>query len=1262
MKRLSSFLVVLLGVVLAACRPHGRSREPAGDDPQKWADALERHLKRHPDDVDARRDLAFVHWLHLDREADAVATFDALAKDGDVLARLSRMLVADARLDTQEVYEHAYALVEQAAGPTPADARTDAESSWALQAAAEIAARRIAALHGELDGDDARFVALFDRIAIDRLTTGARQALLSVRANIARTANEPYEGFYRQQGCVQSWEVGPVQGVRGELELARARTPFTPEPGADAVKLACVVRLWNPTVHAGVRRIRTGLKVPGDTLELELSAEEAMRVWLDGTLVLRTDRSDRFPRSRTVLRIPVTPGVHELELATVIPRDRAWVLVRATTPGGAEVEVVPGTKATGKTTGAPTRVQSSWTRARAPTGGKLHAPLRAMLALEDGVHDGDVDDAERWRDALVRYQAAEAQLAVAQFERFDPSRGRTVSLAREQAALAKALAREPATDAARLRQLELMLERGEEAEVLEVLQKLPKARLRTIRGELLRVRAYLARGDERRADEALARAAKLAPTNCRVLLAQRARARDQDDVAREDRITKELERCGGSLELRAQLAQRRGKLDAAEAAWREAIVRVPDDIDAMEALARLETTKGDVAAAKTELERVLGRNPLRGSALVMLADLAAHGDDVAGARKRLRDALAIYPHADALHQTAAAVGIPDELEQLRVDGLAAVKEYQRSGKSYPGVSEVLVLDRSAARVYANGGQRQIVHLVVQILSKASIDRHGELQFPEGARLLTLRTIKPDGTLLEAESVAGKEGLSLRDLAIGDFVEQEFVIEREPATALPGYVDVSTFRFQSLEIPYHRSELLVVHPTDMKVREDRRRDPPEAVLGDMTLGGEKLRSRLYRASNVERLGEEPGHRALLDELPNVRVYTDVSVPEYLDGLAVQIRHGGRSNVELRRLVRKLVGDERDPRARLLALWSWVVENVEDGGDLGASSTATLAARAGSRLMLLRTMLREAGVPAELWLARDRFGAAPLPGGHPMLEEYAAAMLAVELPGSDDPLMVLTASKVMPLGYLAPGYAGTDALRVHLDAGDGPSGPVKLPAARDALLDRRSWALTIDLDDEGAAKVAGKITLQGGEAIAWRQALREVDRDRIRELFQQAELGWLRGASLGELEILEEKQLDRPLVLTFTATAREYAIRQGDALILRADPLPLSIAARMTALPSRKTGMVVPFSPDLRVELTLRVHGSVLRELPEAVKIEGPFGRYERKLAGGGVGQDHAKLELRSTVRPGVVTVDDYARFSEFAREVESAEQALIRAAH
>lgn len=1249
-------LLALVAFAAVGCHAHGRSRRPEGDDPTRWAEQLRSRLARNPGDVQARRDLAHVEWLHLGHTEAALAELAHLTKDGDTAARLARLLIADGRLDTAATSDEAYALLREAGMPA---ARSGSDQAWLRRAAAEVAARRIAALHGERDGDDARFVALFDGLDLGALGTAARQTLLSVRANIARTQGQDYAPFYRAQGCVQRWEVGPMQGVRAELELAHVEGPFTRDPSAAAVELACVIRLWNPREFAGIRRIRTYLDVPGELLQLEVSAEEPTRVWLDGKLVHRTDLTDRFPRSRTTLELPVDPGSHELEVATTISRDKAWVLVRANSPDGSEVKVST-TGARGRLRGAPRRSASAWESPRAPLDGPIYAPLRAMLAAEDAIGDGDVDAAELQIDRLAQMPvAAEGQLVIAMFERFDPSRGRTVSAAREQAALQRALATDPASDAARLRTLELMLERGEDSEAEATLDKLPAARLHSVSGELLRFRVHLQRGDERRADAAIERASKLARSNCRVLAAQRSRARDRGDVAREDAITAALASCSGTLELRAQLAERRGRFDEARALLAEAMRRVPDDLDTVEMAARVAATAGDVAGAKTLLAQVLERNPLRVSAHVMLADLAAAADDAAGARAQLAQALARIPHADPLHRAQALLGTPDELEQLRVDGLAALADYRRSRADDEGASEVLVLDRSAARVYANGGQRQIVHLVVELRSKAALDRYGELDIPEAARLLTLRTIKPDGTVVEAESVPGKDGVSLRDLAIGDVVEYEFVIERDPATALPGYVDVSTFRFQSLDVPYHRSELLVVAPAAMPIREDRRNGAPEPVIGEMRLGGEALATRLYRAREVPRRGEEPGHRALLDELPNVRVYTALDVRAYLDGLALTIRRGQRSNVELRRRVRRLTAGRKDPRAKLDALWRWVVENVEDGGDLSTPATATLAARAGSRLMLLRAMLREAGIEAELWLARDRFGAAPLPGGHPMLEEYDAALLAVRV-GGKDPLMVLTASKVMPLGYLSPSYAGTAGLRVHLEDGDGPSGAVVLPQPPTALVDRRSWKLDIAVAKDGAAEIAGRITLTGVDAIAWRQALREVDRDRIREVFQQAELGWLRGGTLRELEILEEKAIDRPLVLKFSADAPQFAIRQGDALMLRASPLPLSTAARYTTLPTRTTGLVVPVAPALEADVTYAVTGGVLEEVPDPAVISGRFGRYERSLVAGGRGKDSVHLVFRSTVVPGVITTDAYADFAAFGREVDEADQALVRA--
>jgi len=75
-------------------------------------------------------------------------------------------------------------------------------------------------------------------------------------------------------------------------------------------------------------------------------------------------------------------------------------------------------------------------------------------------------------------------------------------------------------------------------------------------------------------------------------------------------------------------------------------------------------------------------------------------------------------------------------------------------------------------------------------------------------------------------------------------------------------------------------------------------------------------------------------------------------------------------------------------------------------------------------------------------------------------------------------------------------------------------------------------------------------------------------------------------IAKLDILEEKNLDRPLVLRFAATGSQYAITQGGALMMRSNPLPISTAARLATWPSRKTGMVVPYAPRLEAQIIVR----------------------------------------------------------------------------
>ncbi len=1242
-------LVMVAVIAVAACRAQPTKTPGTLAGARQEAARLEAHLRRHPDDGEAWRDLALIQWAYLGQPQAARKTLDRLSGQGDIYGAGAALVMAWARDDAARTWIHAERILEAvSAHPRP---------DPSLIALGDLAVRRLGEVRGERAGDDERLAALYERLATDRMPYRVRQPLLSLRAALARRQEAPYRQYFAAQGCVQVWDVGPVEGTVGALDLRAVEgRAFQVDADAALARLACVVRVWNPTVRAGVRRLRTAVAVAGDMLRLELAAETQARVYVDGTLVHRTDRTDRWTAKYTTLEIPVRPGRHQIRVAVAVPEERAWILVRATEANGDPVRVLADGGGTGTgLAGQPTIVGVPWASAPEPLEGPYHRPFALALALEDALEADDPDRAESLGAQLRRTETfPEGMWLVAKMERADPSRGRTASATREQRALHRALELDPTLDAARRRALAIQRGRGEDAEVREALEDLEDQHLDSVAGHLFRWRVYRALGNELQARAALDRAATEHPEHCDVLMAQRTEAVARDATPAEDLLVNKLARCPGSIKLRARLSETRGRWEAAERLWRRSLERIPDDMGVMERLAGVAVATGRPQAALQWHQAILDLNPFRVGSQVAVADLLLEMGQTDQALDRMRGALARIPHSSQLRRTGETMGLTDDLLGWREDGRKVWLEYQKSQPDDTGVSEALVLDRTVARVYPNRGIRMIIHLVVHLASKEALDSYGEIAVPEGATLLTLRSLKPDGTILEPESIPGKDGLSLRDLEIGDAVDYEYIIDRGPPGLLPGYVDVTTFRFQSPEIPYHRSELLVVHPQDLALREDRRNNPPTATV--TTQNG--LTVRHWLARNMPRLGVEPNSRAMLDELPNVRVFTTLNIEAWLRTVALQIRHGQRANPELRRRVRRLTRGKKAPRERLLALWRWVTKHVEDTGDLSSGATATLAARRGNRMMLLLAMLREADVEAELWLAANRFGPAPLAGGHPMVEMYDTPVLAVHLDGHHQPRMVLTSSRVLPIGYLAPAYAGAPAVRVPMKESDGPAGPVRLPAGPATLADRRTYHLTFELNPQGNGTATGSLELQGMEAVAWRQALEQIDRDRIEEAFQQAELTRLgRGLTLEALEIRNERDLHSPLVLEFRARADGAGIRQGGELAILAGLVPLNGALPYTGLPRRKTGLVVNYGPLQEATVEFRFSGGRLARVPDPVSIRTARGMFERTVEGA-AGDHGLTLRLRSQLRPGVVEPSGYEELTRLAQAVEAAERAVI----
>src|SRR5690606_7945109 len=151
----------------------------------------------------------------------------------------------------------------------------------------------------------------------------------------------------------------------------------------------------------------------------------------------------------------------------------------------------------------------------------------------------------------------------------------------------------------------------------------------------------------------------------------------------------------------------------------------------------------------------------------------ARGDEQA-ARERMRGALEVEPEAMAsLRHVLRSLYGENPLEAYRRDGAEVIRELEASGRTYEEPM-VLVLDYTVYRVFEDGSMLELTHNIFRLQSQEAVDAMGEYAVPDGAQMLTLHTVKADGTRLEPDEIAGKDTISFPSLSPGDYIEFEYV--------------------------------------------------------------------------------------------------------------------------------------------------------------------------------------------------------------------------------------------------------------------------------------------------------------------------------------------------------------------------------------------------------------------------------------------------------------------------------------------------------
>ncbi len=1194
-------------------------------------DRLRAEARARPNDPGAWRALA--EWELLGEGGDAAAARAAI----DHAAELAPHDPIVTFLSATEHEQHGRPGPALAAYLAAADQARASDDPLA-PAVAEVAIWALGGLSEEVPDFDDRVRPVLERVLGDpgRLGLPARAGASGWLVGHARGRGDPARAarIAGELGCVRQARLAgpfgpyPMLGFDETLP-AEGRGPLAerydlgptrgPHPTRTVEAQGCVLRFDGGALSAAgswVAEATVQIDEPGEHL-LALDTPNPVQVRVDGELVATVDRRTRLGPRYGFLPLDLARGEHEIEVKISSRHPRPILYLVLDRPSGS-YRPERGVEPPAPDGPAALVLSALVARSRFDDLGMRERLLPVEAALEAGSPAGEPS------------AAALALAATASFG--DPFLPSDRKRDRARRALEAASRRDPAAwwPAVRLAWME---QGGPEAvaRMREVARRFP---------DLVGVQLDLAdllseHGFEADSEVAVARARELNPRSCEALRAWYGVLRGRLRLDRAHALVDDLVGCDARSRARYDMLVRQRRWeDAARELARLRPLLDADDARALEL--SLAVATGDAERESELLAANAARYPLDPDAPLDRADRWLAGGDRAGAVRVLGEAIEDAPtYMTSLRRTRRAIAGEDWLDRWRVDGDEVIRRFEASGRTYEEHGQVLVFDYMVIRIHPDGSSTRLVHQILRVQGEESIERLGQLRL--GGRALRLRSIKPDGRVLEPDRIEGIDHIEMPSLAVGDYVEYEYVRE-EGARNNGGFLSGGWW-FQSFGQPFDISKLVVLAPRELELVVDARGPVPEAVE---SADGD-LRVLTWTVEESRPLVEEPGWVPLPELLPVISLGVNAGWDDYFDAFRDSLADRDPFDPAIARLVRRILGRARDAsvadRARILR--EWVLENIESGGDFDAPAPVAVHARTGSRTRVLRYLLSLAGIPADLVVTR-RFGARE-PSDLVDTDVWDGALVMVPRDGAD-PLFLWAEDRGAPFDFLPPVYRGQEAVVLR----DG-NPRLRLPDPS-ADADRHEVDIALEVEADGSARARIAETLHGNAATFWRQQLEDIPEA---ELERRFEAGYaarvLPGAELTSLSVEGRRDLDRPLVFRYDLRVRRIGRRVGRRLLLpsmfEVDP-----AGTWARLASRTSTMAVwGTRRDVRLALRAaagRAHG------PPDVRLEGPGGaRFERTSQQDG---DTLVVERSVAIPRMLVRADGYARFASFCRQATEAE--------
>ena len=596
-------------------------------------------------------------------------------------------------------------------------------------------------------------------------------------------------------------------------------------------------------------------------------------------------------------------------------------------------------------------------------------------------------------------------------------------------------------------------------------------------------------------------------------------------------------------------------------------------------------------------------------------------------------------------------------EDLRIDGMRIIQEYATQDHNDAG-SSVMLLDYAATRIAPNGAKLGLTHQISRVLSKEGKNEIGEIYLPDAASVLKIRTIK-DGTfeIFEPEAILYKQSTTAPNLAVGDYVEVEYLTFDPPVSNVLPRAVTDAFYFGTNSSPMRRSEYVFEYPKDANVQIVEN-GPKDQIRTECAPKGDYIRCTASR-ENIPVFIPEPQSSSPNELIPNIQVYYNYDWNTILSSLSETITRQTRMTPYIKTYFDKLdIPKSSSTWEHARDIYDAVLESIDESESVrntdDDSATNTVTRGIGSRMVTLKALYDLAGMESYFALVRSvtaMKGSETLPAQY---DNSYATMLIVET--EKGPAYVQPAEDYVPFDYLGNDFQNQQV--IPLDGRDPYLSRVNDKEAMRARID-----ISYDIADDGTAKAKSEETIRGTRALVMRNFLTmfKNDHDKAELVVENSLANSYGRVALSRLDHQNLDDKNQPLVIQYDFDIANFADQDNGTLNIISKIFAYNLVAQTAQLSpdQRKYPLIV--TNDILSARTLTFHApdgytwdlSTIRD----VSIDTPFGKYSRTSH---IDGKALKIAEMIELLPQRVETEEYAAFRNFCLSVDEAQKIIISA--